>query len=390
MHVLPAKVSRDHRVDLLRGLALASIFINHMPGNWLEDWTTRNFGFSDAAEVFVLLAGFAAAMAFYPRFLQGERLAIGLKIGRRAGVLFAAHLATTLAAVALFWAFASLARNPDALDLIGIGPLVSDPMPGLKGLLIGGHQLGYFNILPLYVVLLALLPAMLWLASRDLRLLAGASLGLYLAANAGGLALPNYPNDGNWFFNPFAWQILFVTGLGLGILRLEGRGVGYYPAVFGLAVAYLAFSAVWMIGSLGGIVGGGYVPDWLGPLHKTNVPATRLLHVLALAYVLGHSRAWGWLARIPQDFILTRMGRKSLPVFMAGSMLSMVGWIVLIQTGGGFVLESIVVALGLSLMGGLALVLERDKPVAAKGATPALPRTVYADPDRTPTISMRG
>ena len=63
---------RDHRIDWLRGIALVSIFINHMPGNRLENWTTRNFGFSDAAELFVLLAGMAAAFAFFPRMLKGD------------------------------------------------------------------------------------------------------------------------------------------------------------------------------------------------------------------------------------------------------------------------------------------------------------------------------
>jgi hypothetical protein len=49
---------RDLRIDFLRGLALLFIFIDHIPDNGLAHFTLRNFGFADAAEVFVLLAGF--------------------------------------------------------------------------------------------------------------------------------------------------------------------------------------------------------------------------------------------------------------------------------------------------------------------------------------------
>ena len=46
--------------DVFRGLALLMIFIDHIPGNVLSliAKISRNFGFSDAAEIFVLLAAF--------------------------------------------------------------------------------------------------------------------------------------------------------------------------------------------------------------------------------------------------------------------------------------------------------------------------------------------
>lgn len=59
---------RDPRLDVLRGMALVMIFINHVPGNFWEDWTSRNFGFSDAAEGFVLMAGISAGLAYSTGF----------------------------------------------------------------------------------------------------------------------------------------------------------------------------------------------------------------------------------------------------------------------------------------------------------------------------------
>lgn len=357
-----AMAKRDHRIDLLRGFALASIFINHMPGNRFEEWTTRNFGFSDAAEIFVLLAGFAAALAFFTRFDRGERWHTSYKAIRRGGTLYIAHMLSTLLVVALFAAAATWLGNPNYLDQIGIGPLVTDPVPGLIGLSFGGYQLGYFNILPMYVVLLLMLPGFLWLAVRNVWLALGASIALYAATHAFDLTMPNYPLDGGWYFNPLAWQLLFVIGLCAGVAKLKGRDVGYHPVVFLLAAAYIAFSAFWMVASLGGVIGAGALPEAIGTLHKSNLPLTRLLHVLALAYVLVHSRAWTWLSRVPSSFALMAMGRNALPVFVFGSLLSMAGLVVLMETGGGLVIEALLIMTGLTAMYWLAAAIETDLP----------------------------
>src|SRR5215211_6924304 len=152
---------RDHRVDFLRGLALAIIFINHVPGNFYEKLTPKNFGFSDAAEVFVILAGFASAYAYFSRFERGEVWEAARKAWRRAGVLYVSHVVTTVAAVALF-CFASLyfvrpGYLSDTIVYMDIKPLMDDAVRGFIGLITLGHQLGYFNILPMYMALLLML-----------------------------------------------------------------------------------------------------------------------------------------------------------------------------------------------------------------------------------------
>ena len=55
---------RDPRLDFFRGLCLAMIFINHVPGQIYETFTSRNFGFTDAAEGFVFMSGAAAGLAY--------------------------------------------------------------------------------------------------------------------------------------------------------------------------------------------------------------------------------------------------------------------------------------------------------------------------------------
>ena len=380
------KPPRDHRIDLVRGFALATIFINHMPGNWIGQLTPRNFGFSDSAELFVLLAGYAAAKAYYPLFSRGDRRGLAIKALRRAGVLYGAHIVTTLAAIALFWAAIAASGDLEARDLIGIAPVLADPGSSLIAVLVGGFQLGYFNILPMYVVLLALLPAMFWLAAKDLRLLALVSAGAYLATNIAGLKLPSSPNFESWFFNPIAWQCLFTGGLVLGIRQCRGQTLGYHPALFAAAAGYLVFSAVWTTTNYGASLGARMLPDWLGSLQKPNLPVARLLHVAALAYVISNCCAWAWLSRVPKNFVLTRMGRHSLPVFMAGSLLSMAGWLVSNAAGEGLAVETLVAAAGLALMAWQARWIEGD------ARFPQVPKTFlgyFAEGGNTARLALR-
>jgi hypothetical protein len=357
-----AATQRDHRIDWLRGIALVSIFINHMPGNRFENWTTRNFGFSDAAELFVLLAGMAAAFAFFPRMLKGDMPGVALKAVRRAGVLYSMHIVSTLAAVGVFASAAWLIGNPEILELIGVAPMLAEPLTGLGGVLLGGHQLGYFNILPLYVFLILLVPAYMWLAARDLRLMLAVSFSMYLTAHMLPIDMPNFPTDEGWFFNPFAWQLLFASGMALGAMRVRGQSVAWHPVAGAIAATYALFAAVWMIGDLGGRVSFDLLPHWIDTLAKSALPATRYLHIMALAYLLGHSPVWPWLKRFGANNFLTVLGRNSLPVFVLGSLLSMVGYITLVHTGSVLWLELALTVGGVALMTVFARFVEAGLP----------------------------
>ena len=97
-----ARTARDPRLDVLRGLCLVMIFINHVPGNALEVLTTRNFGFSDAAEGFVMMSGIAAGIAYGPDFRAPGRYWTGLtRCWKRAWTLYLVHIMTCLVALGL-------------------------------------------------------------------------------------------------------------------------------------------------------------------------------------------------------------------------------------------------------------------------------------------------
>src|SRR5215218_3748168 len=113
--MMQAQPERDTRIDVLRALALLTIYVDHVPGTFFERLTYKNFGFSDAAEAFVLISGISVALAYGTKFQPGGRLLTTLKMWRRAGVLYAAHIVTTMVALAIFAAAAVFAKRPELL-----------------------------------------------------------------------------------------------------------------------------------------------------------------------------------------------------------------------------------------------------------------------------------
>ena len=55
---------RDLRLDLFRGIALWLIFLDHIPENIVNWFTIRNYGFSDATEIFIFISGYTAAFVY--------------------------------------------------------------------------------------------------------------------------------------------------------------------------------------------------------------------------------------------------------------------------------------------------------------------------------------
>jgi len=148
---------------------------------------------------------------------------------------------------------------------------------------------------------------------------------LYVLARQAGLALPSWPEPGSWYFNPFSWQLLFTLGILAGVLWGDGR-VPYSPVAFAASLWVLAFGLVVATN------GFGFVTDLDQPMRhaadamdKSNLGLGRLIHFLALAYVLSQIPLGAWLARTAAGGEIARLGRFGLPVFAVGSFLSALG-----------------------------------------------------------------
>src|ERR1700730_7293907 len=191
---------RDARIDVVRGMALLMIFVDHIPGNVLSLATLHNFGFSDAAEVFVLLAGMSSMLA-YGRVFEREGALGGLRrIIRRCARIYLFQiglLLTTLAVVLLWTTHYQLAPTL-------VAPILNAPVSGIaRGLTLQAVP-GYLDILPLYLVLLAVFPIVYLGLRLSPALTLGVSAAIWLAVNLDpNLNLPNWMNGGRWFFNPF-------------------------------------------------------------------------------------------------------------------------------------------------------------------------------------------
>ncbi len=368
---------RDRRLDVFRGLALAMIFANHIPGTVYETLTSRNFGFSDAAEGFVFMAGASAALAYSGGLALRPVWPVLGRIWGRAWLLYMTQILITVWALAIAAGVDRFFGQPDMLQQNNLQQLQSDPSGFLIGVALMTHQLGYVNILPLYAVLLLASPVMIGAALRWPGRVMATSVAVWVLAGLFTIDLPNFPSVGGWFFNPFAWQILFVAGIvtGLAIRRGE-RVVPVRRWLFWPAVAYLVLALVWVRWPAFAEAGNRVMvwiadhgaPPLVRDFDKTYVAVPRLLHIASLIYILSCLPQVRQLAESRWSEPLAVMGRNALPVFALGSLLSFLGQAIkTVAPGGGTGLDSALVLGGLLLQIGFALARDRYRRITAAG-----------------------
>src|SRR5262249_4831506 len=280
--ITPGK--RVDAIDFWRGFALLTIFIDHLPDNAFQNFTIRNFGLSDAAELFVFLSGASVALAYGTRFFKGETWAGVRAVFRRAFTLYWVQALTSLVIIALFAAAAGWWDNDDLVEDPDRDLVVSSPVQGIVAMLAMTHQLGNVNILPMYIALLLMAPVLLLLARRSDWLMLAGSVGLYAVTRVFDLNMPTWPLEGGWYFNPLAWQLLFAIGIFVG-RRVKTGGIGYDRRLFALCLAIV------VAGAFAVTDGFHLMPGlWARLLEvldhdKSDLGLARLVHFLALVYV---------------------------------------------------------------------------------------------------------
>jgi hypothetical protein len=342
---------KPNAIDFWRGFALASIFINHIPGIWYERLTHRNFSISDSAELFVFLAGWSLGLLVGSSEAQRSLSGLGFRLGGRSVQLYAAHILISGLALALLAATAYFLDNPLILDWHNAAAFFHDPQHVQMGIVLLTHQLGYFDILPLYVVLMLVAPAFAVIDRLARPLLVPLSLALYFASLIVPFTAPTWPVEGQWFFNPFTWQAIFVLGFalsrdeGLGaVVRRNIRPIRYVAA----PIVFVCAVLVWF----------NWFPDptklpeprLLFLNGKSFLTPVRLLQFLALAAVFSATfplilRLVPWLAE-PMSIL----GRNSLNVFCVGSLLSLSGQIVRFLYAGSIVIDTVIVIVGIGML----------------------------------------
>jgi hypothetical protein len=261
--------------------------------------------------------------------------------------------------------------------------LFSDPAAAIPAALTLRYLPNYLDILPLYLLLLAAAPAIIWIVKRDVRIALGLSILVYAAARWTGFNLSAGNGGEVWNFNPFTWQLLYTIGIAAGYIRKERR-MRPPPIVRKLAIAgalaFVAFAFVMAAPWRGANVGltlfsPGY---YLWPADKAMLSPLRVINILALlclvaCFIAPQAR---WLSgRVASP--LRSCGRHSLPVFGVGVWLAVIGFVALNQTGFSTAVQGVVNLAGVIALVALAKALDWRR--SARTASPVrVPRVATA------------
>jgi hypothetical protein len=340
---------RDLRLDACRGLALWFIFIDHIPDNVLVWLTLRNYGFSDTTEVFVFVSGYTCMLAYGGTLREQGWPTIATRALRRGWEIYTAFLLLLIAYLAVIW---TAGGGIGYLDETNTAVFFENP--GAALIHAGFMQYTPVNtdVLPTFTLLHLAFPALLWLLTRSAAVALAASFLVYLLVQAFGWNLPAWPR-GEWFFNPLAWQVLFVFGAWY---ANEGAGrlwtIVQSRAALVLAMLYLAFSLAvalsWQIKALEA-----FMPDVLSkliyPIDKSNLAPVRLLHFLALAIVVSRLTPPDWHGLMkPSMTAMIRCGENSLAMYCLGVLLSFIGHVILVKISGAIAMQVAVSIAGIA------------------------------------------
>jgi hypothetical protein len=361
-------VERDLRLDLFRGIGLWMIFLDRIPHDVVSWLTLRNYGFSDAAEFFVFISGYLAGFIYGPIIRTGHFLAATKRLLKRAAEMYVAHIMLFLLFTAQIARTARKFDNPMYKDEFNVANFLQHPDVLIGQALTLRYKPVNLDVLPLYITLVAASPLILWCLLRRPNLTLLASAILYVAARWFDWNLASYPPGTTWYFNPFAWQLLFVfaawCGVG-GVAKLQF--VIRSRVALALAVAWILFALLivmtWHSAFLESLV-----PKWMikaiYPIDKTDLDMLRFTHFLALALVVTRyfPRKWeGLTSKWVRPLILC--GRHSLPIFCFGVFLSFGAHWILTQYTKGVWEQLAVSAAGILIMVAAAWLLDRAAKV---------------------------
>ncbi len=354
--VLPPS-GRDLRLDLFRGIANWAIFLDHIPHNIVAWATTRNYGFSDAADLFVFISGYTASFVYAKVMLERGFLVGATKLLKRVWQLYVAHILLFIIYIAAIGYLAQRYNEPELINEFNVAGLIDNPIQTIfEGLILKFKPVN-LDVLPLYIVLMGVFPLALWCMLRKPDLTLVGSIVLYFAARAFGWNLPAFPS-GTWYFNPFTWQLLFMFGAWFALGgAMDSRKLIRSRLLLWLGTAYLLFAMVMTLaGSFPQLAS--LFPEQLfqafNPNDKTNLAPYRVIHFVIIAFFVTRFVPRNWKGLEWEGFRPAILcGQHSLEVFCAGVFLAFVGHFILMLNGALY-LQFLVSFGGIGLLCALA------------------------------------
>jgi hypothetical protein len=350
----PSAKRRDERLDFFRGLAMFIIFIAHMPGNSWFGFIPARFGFSSAGEVFVFCSGLASSLAFGRVFITSGGWTGTKRVLFRLWQVYWAHLSITL--VLLFTSLAGAKLlGIDYPGMVGFGWLLAHPDEGFFALMLLGLSPNFLDILPMYLVLLAMIPPVMMIGKHAPKFVMAGLLGLWLMVQITGFNLPGGAKpELEWYFNPFAWQLIFFTGFAFGLGWLPRPSLKRGKLFWLCATFLLASIPVNFWGILDQAPALMAFREFLLPeTSKTNLHALLFLHFLCCAYV-ALVLIDPYRALLPRFWPIILVGQQALATFLAGVILALIGGMVMDIFGRGALITALVNLIGFAALIGVA------------------------------------
>jgi hypothetical protein len=375
---LPEK-GRDLRLDLFRGVANWAIYLDHIPDNVVNWITTRNYGFSDAADLFVFISGYTASFVYARMMLDRGFIVGATRLTKRVWQLYVAHIILFVIYIASISYLALRFGDSELVNEFNVVGLIDNATETLRQGLFLKFKPVNLDVLPLYIVLMGLFPPVLWMMLRQPNWTMVAAIVLWLVSRQTGWNLPAYP-AGTWYFNPFAWQVLFVFGswCALGGAR-KSAAIVMHPVTLWFCIGYMILALVMtMAGKFPSF--GDLFPHWLystfNPNDKTNLAPYRFLHFVVIVILVIRFVPKDWPGLEWKGFDpLVVCGQQSLAVFCVGVFLSFVGHFTLSLSSGSLLAQIFVSVAGIAIMTMVAYYISwskrQDKPLPKPAAPKA-------------------
>jgi hypothetical protein len=361
-------VERDLRLDLLRGAGLWMIFIDHIPDDVVSWLTLRNYGFCDAAEFFVFISGYLLGFIYAPIVAAGQFMPALKRLWLRAWHMYVAHLLLFLVFTAQIARAARRFDNPMYKDEFNIANFLAHPDVLIGKALTLQYKPVDLDVLPLFIVLVAVAPFVLWCLVRRPNLTMIGSVVVYVLARYFDWNLPSYPAGATWYFNPFAWQLLFFFAAWCGRSRgAQIKQLHHSRAVLVVAIGWILFAFVIAMSWHSAFLES-FIPKWLFkviyPIDKTDLDMFRFTHFLAFALIISRYLHQDW-AGLQSKWLrpLILCGQHSLALFCLGVFLSFGAHWILVQWKSAFIEQFAVSFAGFAIMTAAAWLLNRAERV---------------------------
>lgn len=320
------KSARVVELDILRGFLLLWMTFTHLP-TFASNLSNQTFGFVSGAEGFIFLAAFMVGqIQFRQQKKRGEVGALR-DIGKRTLRVYLYHCALLAIAFTLV-AQIGVHFQRDALKNL-LSYYLQSPRQAILAAALLQYRPSLLDILPMYVVFMALTPLARWIARRwswdaviyiSFIVWTGAQFGLRAWVYRHLNFLPyKVPENSTGAFDLFGWQLLWMVGLALGTIYAESLASGSDESRKQNRIPGWLLKLAWVVALIFLILRYCPVADWIDPnvygwlIDKWHLAPFRIIDFAALAIVL--VRFGARIAAIPIFPPLAHLGRASIEVF---------------------------------------------------------------------------